>query len=63
MPTECSAAALEFTGFKGRSVVAAFDGGAISSDAGALLLGKTDRAIGLRLSVLPPVSRTAVGPI
>jgi len=39
MPTECSAAALEFTGFKGRSVVAAFDGGSISSDAGALLLG------------------------
>jgi len=47
MPTECSAAALEFTGFKGRSVVVAFDGGSISSDAGALLLGETDRAIGL----------------
>jgi hypothetical protein len=47
MPTECSAAALEFTGFKGRSVVAAFDGGSITSDAGALLLGETDRAIGL----------------
>jgi hypothetical protein len=28
-------------------VVAAFDGGAITSDAGALLLGATDRAIGL----------------
>jgi hypothetical protein len=28
-------------------VVAAFDGGTISSDAGALLLGATDRAIGL----------------
>jgi hypothetical protein len=28
-------------------VVAAFDGGAIASDAGALLLGATDRAIGL----------------
>ncbi len=38
MPTECSAAALEFTGFNGRAVVAAFDGGAITSDAGALLL-------------------------
>ena len=47
MPTECSGAALEFTGFKGRSVVAAFDGGSITSDAGALLLGETDRAIGL----------------
>ncbi len=39
MPTECSAATLEFTGLNGRSVVAAFDGGAITSDAGALLLG------------------------
>jgi hypothetical protein len=27
--------------------VAAFDGGRVSSDAGALLLGRTDRAIGL----------------
>jgi hypothetical protein len=31
----------------GRDVVAAFDGGTITSDAGALLLGATDRAIGL----------------
>jgi len=30
-----------------RRVVAAFDGGAVSSDAGALLLGKADDAIGL----------------
>jgi hypothetical protein len=28
-------------------VVAAFDGGAITSDAGALLLGATDRVIGM----------------
>ena len=28
-------------------MVAAFDGGAITSDAGALLLGETDRAIRL----------------
>jgi hypothetical protein len=28
-------------------VVAAFDGGAVTSDAGGLLLGETDRAIGL----------------
>lgn len=47
MPTECSAAGQEFTGFNGRCVVAAFDGGAITSDAGALLLGEADRAIGL----------------
>jgi len=32
---------------EGCEVVAAFDGGAITSDAGALLLGATDRAIGL----------------
>jgi len=37
----------EFPAVEGRRVVAAFDGGAITSDAGALLLGETDRAIGL----------------
>jgi hypothetical protein len=36
-----------FSRVEGRSVVAAFDGGAVSSDAGALLLGAADRAIGL----------------
>ena len=38
---------LEFEGFDGRRVVAAFDGGAVTSDAGAVLLRETDRAIGL----------------
>jgi hypothetical protein len=38
---------LSFTPLEGRKVVAAFDGGAISSDAGALLLGEVDKAIGL----------------
>ena len=47
MPTECSADRFEFARVEGRSVVAAFDGGTITSDAGALLLGATDRAIGL----------------
>jgi hypothetical protein len=47
MPTECSATLFEFAPVEGRRVVAAFDGGAISSDAGALLLGQTDRVIGL----------------
>jgi hypothetical protein len=37
----------EFAPVEGREVVAGFDGGAISSDAGALLLGATDRAIGM----------------
>ncbi len=47
MPTECSATQLEFAPVQGRAVVAAFDGGAITSNAGALLLGSTDRAIRL----------------
>jgi hypothetical protein len=36
-----------FPRVEGRDVVAAFDGGTMTSDAGALLLGATDRAIGL----------------
>jgi hypothetical protein len=47
MPTECSANLFEFAPVEKRVVVAGFDGGAISSDAGALLLGATDRAIKL----------------
>jgi|SRR4030088_1744087 hypothetical protein len=34
-----------FEAVEGRQMVAAFDGGAIASDAGALLLGTTTRAI------------------
>ena len=47
MPTECSRDFFGFSPVEGREVVAAFDGGAITSDAGALLLGATDRAIGM----------------
>ena len=47
MPTDCSPARMEFAPVAGRAVVAGFDGGTITSDAGALLLGATDRAIGL----------------
>ncbi|HSI56625.1 MAG TPA: IS1380 family transposase [Ideonella sp.] len=47
MPTDCSADRMAFAPVAGRAVVAAFDGGAITSDAGALLLGAADRAIGL----------------
>ena len=47
MPTECSADLFGFARVEGRAVVAAFDGGKITSDAGALLLGATDRAIRL----------------
>ncbi len=47
MPTQCSPERLGFASVKGRRVEAGFDGGTITSDAGALLLGATDRAIGL----------------
>jgi Transposase DDE domain group 1 len=47
MPTECSPDRFEFAPVEGRMVVAGFDGGTITSDAGTLLLGATDRAIGL----------------
>jgi hypothetical protein len=47
MPTECSATTMLFAAVEGRRVVADFDGGAMTSDAGALLLGASDRAIGL----------------
>jgi hypothetical protein len=47
MPTECNPEQFEFARVEGRQVVAGFDGGMVTSDAGALLLGATDRAIGL----------------
>ena len=47
MPTECSADRFEFARVEGRAVVASFDGGRITSEAGALLLGATDQVIGL----------------
>src|SRR5215210_655944 len=47
MQTECSADLFGFAPLDGRAVVAAFDGGKLTSDAGAMLLGATDRRIGL----------------
>ena len=47
MQTECTLEQFEFEGFGPRRVVAAFDGGAMTSDGGGLLLRHTDRAIGL----------------
>jgi hypothetical protein len=47
MPTECNPELFDFARVEGRAVVAAFDGGRITSEAGALLLGATDRVIGL----------------
>ena len=45
MPTECSAESFDFGTVEGRCVEAAFDAGLVTSDAGVLLLGATDRAI------------------
>jgi hypothetical protein len=47
MRTQCNAEQYEFAGVGHRRVVAAFDGGRVTSDAGALLLKRTDEAIGL----------------
>ena len=47
MPTECNPAVFEFPRLEGRAVVASFNGGRITSDAGALLLGATDKVLGL----------------
>jgi len=47
MPTECRQDSFDFGTVEGRRVVGAFDGGLITSDAGALLLGATNKAIRL----------------
>jgi len=47
MPTECNPDLFGFAPVGRREVVGSFDGGSITSDAGALLLRQTDRAIGL----------------
>jgi Transposase DDE domain group 1 len=47
MTTDCSTDLFGFAPVEGREVVAGFDGGTITSDAGALLLGSADRAIWL----------------
>ena len=47
MPAKCSPPAMQFARLDGRAVAADFGDGVMTSDAGALLLGATDRAIGL----------------
>src|ERR1700760_5170875 len=47
MQTECSAEPSLFGRVEGRPVVAEFDGGALTSDAGGLLLGAADRRLDL----------------
>jgi len=47
MATDCTAKLFEFEAVERRAVVAGFDGGDITSNAGALLLGQVDRGLGL----------------
>ena len=47
MQTECSTTLFEFAPVEDRKVVAGFDGGTMSSNAGALLLGGADKAVKL----------------
>src|SRR5271156_2109163 len=47
MQTECTPKLFEFEAVERKSVVAGFDGGAITSNAGALLLGQVDKGLGL----------------
>jgi Transposase DDE domain group 1 len=47
MPTECTPPLFEFEAVERRAVVAGFDGGDITSNTGALLLGQVDRGLGL----------------
>ena len=58
MQTECSADLFGFARVERRALVAGFDGGKITSDAGALLLGATDRRSGWSIGWLS-VSSTA----
>ena len=45
MQTECSVDLFGYARVEGRAVVAAFDGGTMTSEAGAMLLGATDGQI------------------
>ena len=45
--TECTPTTFEFPGFNVRKVTASFDGGAISSDGGGLLLGQVEQITGI----------------
>jgi Transposase DDE domain group 1 len=51
MQTERRQDSFDFASLGSRKVTAAFDGGAITSNAGALLLREADRAVGLSRSV------------
>ena len=61
MPTECSADLFGFARVEGRPVVAAFDGGKITSDAGALLLGAARPGDRADRAACPVLRRRPVG--
>ena len=70
MQTECTPALFEFEPVERKKVVAGFDGGTITSDAGALLLGRLDRGLGLirrmacqRRSKISPPGRSKTSPL
>jgi len=47
VPTDCNASSIRFTSLGRQKIVAQFDGGPITSDAGAILLREVDRRLGL----------------
>ena len=59
MQTECSATLLQGEAVERQAVMAGFDGGDITSNAGALLLGQVDRGLGL-IHVGSPVASPTV---
>ena len=62
MLTECSASEIDFGRAGGRRVVADFDGGMVSSDAGALLLGTTDKVLDSSIAPPPAFATGAIAP-
>ena len=51
MMTECNRESLTFSSLSRRKIVAGFDGGRLTSDAGGLLLREVDRRLGLTRSL------------
>ncbi len=61
--TDCSTKSLTFSSLHRRKIQADFDGGAITSDAGALLLREVDRRIGLIDAITDCISDHRSGPV
>jgi hypothetical protein len=55
MATECTPTLFAFEAVERKAVVASFDGGMITSNGGALLLGQVDRGLGLSGTSSPTV--------